>query len=231
MVPAPASTPVLDALCSDYVESSWASGGEVRWLRHAWNTLTVLEQVPSEIPLEGIEGVDARMRLAALAFFSASFNYAGDSDVALPPSVTESLYPVDPHDVFRWMSSVGVETRNEDGEVVDSDDLYEEGEEPEVDTDLLSFCIEIVSDDVVSPYAGVRPLGEIFAELWAQRYSEDPEEVIQEPEGDGDQPVEGEQVHSTYPLRESDQVLVLNDSAEHSHIAYEWLDQYLARLR
>ncbi|MCG7311010.1 hypothetical protein [Brachybacterium sp. ACRRE] len=227
--------PVFDALCAHYAPGL-VSGGDVRWLAHAWSTLAVVGEVPVEIPLNGIEGADARIRLAALALFGAA--YDGTDEEPEPPAILEGPHALAAEDMAAWMAAHGLMTVAQlqaEAERVDPDapsadalsagapapdgraqepsdtDSARDGRatEPALCTEDVEFAIDAVAGEVIGAYSRLRPhVVALFAELWAQSYpASDPEDADDSRNG-------GTFVfpHSTYPLPDSETLMILNDN-------------------
>lgn len=221
----PDGAPVFDALCAHYAQGL-ASGGDVRWLAHAWSTLAVVGEVPVEIPSNGIEAADARIRLAALALFGATHD--GTDEEPEPPAVLEGPHVLAPVDMAAWMAAhdlMTVAQLQAEAERVDPDapaaggaareqsDASLAGDAPVADpvlcTEDVEFAIDAVAGEVIGAYSRLRPhVVALFAELWAQSYpASDPEDVDDSRNG-------GTFVfpHSTYPLPDNETLMILNDN-------------------
>ncbi|MBK0330584.1 hypothetical protein I8D64_04125 [Brachybacterium sp. MASK1Z-5] len=231
----PRDAPVFEALCVHY-SRGLPSGGDVRWLRHAWSTLAVVGVVPVEIPERGIEGADARIRLAALALLAAS--YDGTDEDAEPPEILAGPHPLAASDMAAWMAAHDLQTVAQlqaEAESVDPDAPAQDGAgpddakprgadpdhpgaarprdrraaAPDLCTEDIEFAIDAVAGDVIGAYSRLRPnVIQLFAELWVQSYpASDP--------GDADDSRNGGPFmfpHSTYPLPGSELLMIINDN-------------------
>lgn len=226
----PDGAPVFDALCAHYAQGL-ASGGDVRWLAHAWSTLAVVGEVPVEIPSNGIEGADARIRLAALALFGAT--YDGADEEPEPPAILEGPHALAAADMAAWMAAhdlMTVAQLQAEAERVDPDAptanaptaggaAGEQSDtspvrdapvtEPPLCTEDVEFAIDAIAGEVIGAYSRLRPqVVALFAELWAQSYpASDPEDADDSRNG-------GTFVfpHSTYPLPDNETLMILNDN-------------------
>lgn len=226
----PEGASVFDALCAHYAQGL-ASGGDVRWLAHAWSTLAVVGDVPVEIPSGGVEGADARIRLAALALFGAT--YDGTDEEPEPPAILEGPHALAAADMAAWMTAhdlMTVAQLQAEAERVDPDgptadvpaadsaardqaDTYPARDAPVTDpalcTEDVEFAIDAVAGEVIGAYSRLRPhVVALFAELWAQSYpASDPEDADDSRNG-------GTFVfpHSTYPLPDNETLMILNDN-------------------
>jgi hypothetical protein len=226
-------TPVLDALCAHYAQGL-PSGGDVRWLVHAWSTLAVVGEVPVEIPSEGTEGADARIRLAALALFAAT--YDGTDDEPEPPAILEGPHALAAAEMAAWMAEhdlMTVAQLQAEAERVDPDSPSvgdriappeggparrgagapaageRPGDGPLLCTEDIEFAIDAVAGEVIGSYSRLRPdVITLFAELWVQSYpASDPADVDDSRNG-------GTLMfpHSTYPMPWNEVLMVLNDN-------------------
>lgn len=187
MVTASVQTPVLDALCTRYARV-WTGRGDARWLRHTWQTLAVLGEVPADVPAWGEGAVDARLRLAALTRLSDRFTLILEDEDPEVVDITEGPFAVDGAEVLAWMREHGLRPLHE---------LLAEVSDPDPDADLptgraaapiaggdatdgpevldltdIEFCIDEIADEVLRAVLAVRPVEELVVELAAQRYTQ-----------------------------------------------------------
>lgn len=125
MVTASVQTPVLDALCTRYARV-WTGRGDARWLRHTWQTLAVLGEVPADVPAWGEGAVDARLRLAALTRLSDRLTLILEDEDPEVVDITEGPFAVDGAEVLAWMREHGLRPLHE---------LLAEVSDPEPDAD------------------------------------------------------------------------------------------------
>lgn len=222
MVTAAVQTPVLDALSTHYARV-WTGRGDARWLRHAWQTLAVLGDVPPDVPAWGDGAVDARLRLAVLARLSDRFNLVLEGEEPEVVDITEGPFAVDGADVLAWMREHNVRPLHELLAEVSDPDLEPEPEPAALDLTDVEFCIDQLSDDVLRTLFTVRPFDALFVELAGQRY-----ERVRDIHGCGDW-TEAEDLVG-YPLAPRIVRALRSFESESIRAGREWLREETARI-
>ncbi|MEE1617230.1 hypothetical protein [Brachybacterium sp. J153] len=209
----------LETLAHEYARC-WAHGGDARWLVHAWRTLAVVGAVPEELPARGVAAADARIRLAALASFSALFHQVvdGDPDGPEPPELVGGPHGLVEAEVTAWMAEHGLQTMAQLLEQsTDHDDSAPDTVPWGLDPSDVESCLDAVAGEMLRAYAALRPHAELFAELWAQRW---PLEPTEQDAGEC----------SRYPLTGAQLEAALNPFSVDAATAHDWLEQHLAAL-